>query len=177
MSNILLNAHDLKKMKEFEKLSIVEINKKIKAIEKNIRKHTNNNFQNINVRFVANIKDNKILIDTKHIKTNDTIQISKSKFNNGVFVVVNNENCIEVDSDLFDEQGILITKVQYPEDVQEGCLEMLKWKETTGKKAGISSETLSRHTVSYINANSDNTLKGYPISLISFLEDYDKARF
>ena len=43
-------------------------------------------------------------------------------------------------------------------------------------KIGISSETLSRHSVSYAQPSSDS-IGGYPSYLMSFLKPYMKARF
>ena len=84
---------------------------------------------------------------------------------------------IALNKPLFDEDGVLITKVEYPYDVRLGVVNMMKWDITNRDKVGIQSETISRHSVSYFNMDGDNSLMGYPKSLLGFLEPYKRARF
>lgn len=44
-------------------------------------------------------------------------------------------------------------------------------------KAGIASETISRHSVTYRDETTTNFTNGYPSSLMGFLLPYKKARF
>lgn len=67
--------------------------------------------------------------------------------------------------------------VQYPADVKMGAFNLLKWELENREKAGIESETISRHTVNYLNMNYLNSVAGYPKSLMGFLKPYVKARF
>lgn len=78
---------------------------------------------------------------------------------------------------LFDEEDVLITKVEYPFDIQMGVVEMIRWDLNNRDKVGIQSETISRHSVTYFNMDGDNSLMGYPRSLLGFLQPYMKARF
>ena len=80
-------------------------------------------------------------------------------------------------SDLIDCQKNLITRVEYPPDVIMGVVNMLKWDLQNRDKVGIQSETISRHSVTYFNMDSDNSIMGYPKSLLGFLKPYIKARF
>lgn len=151
---------------------------KLQALELLIRKYTNNNFQNINIRFKCNSNNEKISLNTVFLKANDTIQISQSKFNDGVYVIKSISNgLIELDQPLYDENDLLITKVVYPFDVQMGVVNMLKWDLDNRDKVGIQSETISRHSVTYFNMDGDNSTIGYPKSLVGFLKPYMKARF
>ena len=60
---------------------------------------------------------------------------------------------------------------------KNGVINMLKWDFGLRNKVGIKSESISRHNVTYFDMDKDNTLKGYPVSLLGFLEAYVKARF
>ena len=64
---------------------------------------------------------------------------------------------------------------EYPADVKMGVVNMLKWD--AEKKVGIASETISRHSVTYFNMDGDNSVMGYPKSLLGFLKPYIRARF
>lgn len=154
--------------------------KKLKAIEKAIRKHTNNNFMDIKFRTFGKIQDNLICVNSyPYFLEGDNIEISHS-LNNDVYTIkeISQGNiAIAEDVQLFDCQNVMITKVVYPEDIQEGVINMLKWDFGLRNKVGIKSETLSRHSVTYFDMDASNSLKGYPISLLGFLEDYMKARF
>ena len=70
-----------------------------------------------------------------------------------------------------------MTKVEYPDDVQQGVIELMIWEVKNRQKVGIKSETLSRHSVSYYDQDANNQVMGYPVSLLGFLKPYIKARF
>lgn len=67
--------------------------------------------------------------------------------------------------------------VVYPADIKIGVVNLLKWELGNRDKVGIASETISRHSVTYIDQTDTNTLMGYPASLMGFLKPYHKARF
>ena len=151
-----------------EKDAVLE--EKLKALELLIRKYTNNNFQNRNKRFSSSIINGNIAEPYPYISPGDTIQISESKMNAGLYVYSD-------DMGLIDETCCLVTKVEYPADVQLGAINMMKWDLENREKVGIQSETLSRHSVTYFNMDGDNSSMGYPKSLLGFLKPYMKARF
>lgn len=66
---------------------------------------------------------------------------------------------------------------QYPMDVKLGVVNLLKWEMTKREKVGVASETISRHSVTYIDQTAASTLMGYPAVLMGFLKPYKKARF
>ncbi len=66
---------------------------------------------------------------------------------------------------------------EYPMDVKMGVVNLMKWELENREKAGIQSETISRHTVNYLNLDYYNSAAGYPKSLMGFLHPYRKARF
>ena len=151
---------------------------KLQALELLIRKYTNNNFQNRNVRFVSPAINGELYLSTNLLKVGDTLEVSQSIYNDGLYVIkAINDNVITLDKPLIDENKMLITKVVYPFDVQIGIINMLKWDLDNRNKIGIASESISRHSVTYFNMDGDNSSIGYPKSLVGFLKPYMKARF
>ena len=66
----------------------------------------------------------------------------------------------------------------YPPDVKLGAINLVKWELNDRRdKAGIASETLSRHSVSYVNDSDSAAADSYPGSLLGFLKPYKRARF
>lgn len=145
------------------------------GIETAIRNYTNNNFQHPGFRTVGTIEDGKLYLDAAVFKAGDTIQISESYFNAGLYVVSEVEGDVIALPGAFDETDVLVTKIVYPPDVKIGAVEMLKWD--LEKKVGVQSETISRHSVTYFNMDGENSVMGYPKSVLGFLKPYHKARF
>lgn len=162
------------------------ISAKLQALELLIRAYTNNNFQARPFRSVAvAISERKTLIINAPIpfRVGDTLQITDSELQNNHLVtidsVVGNEigaNLI-VNEDIFDESGVVVTKVVYPADIKMGVANLMKWELENREKVGVQSETISRHSVTYFNMDGDNSTMGYPKSLLGFLRPYMRARF
>lgn len=151
---------------------------KLQAIETLIREYTNNNFQNTRVRAKTGLKTAGIPAGIEGLKVGDTIQISQSRFNNGLYTIEALEpGFIQLDKELTEEPQALITKIEYPADVVAGAVNLLNWELTQREKVGIQSESISRHSVTYFNMDGDNSVMGYPKSLMGFLIPYKKARF
>lgn len=149
---------------------------KLQALELLIRKYTNNNFQKRAFRSIATIKDGKLYCDTYFFKEGDTVEISESRFNEGLLVVKGmEEGNIPCEGHL-GEENILVTKVEYPADVKMGVIDMLDWKLKNPDKIGVQSETLSRHSQTFDRAGIDKDF-GVPKELVGFLRPYMKARF
>lgn len=159
-------------------LSDEVLEEKLQALELLVRKYTNNNFQNRNIRFNCNASSKGLELSTPYLKAENTIEISQSQYNDGVYYItsIEDEN-ITLNKVLCDEEDVLITKVEYPFDIQMGVVEMIRWDLNNRDKVGIQSETISRHSVTYFNMDGDNSLMGYPRSLLGFLQPYMKARF
>ncbi len=154
---------------------------KLKAIETLVRSYTHNNFQDRGYRRTADIVGGFLYVEAIcPFDVNDTVQISQSEFNNGVYTVsaVDDEGAIfEVAQSLKDEKDVLVTKVSYPADVVMGVVNLYRWDLENRSKVGIQSETISRHSVTYFNMDGENSVMGYPKSLLGFLKPYMKARF
>lgn len=154
---------------------------KLQALELLIRSYTNNNFQKRAFRTVAVANADKTLLcgNAVPFRVGDTLQITESDLQSDALVTVSavSGNTVTVAEDLFDEGGVVITKVVYPADVKLGVANMLKWQLENGDKVGVQSETISRHSVTYFNMDGDNSTMGFPKSLLGFLKPYMKARF
>lgn len=179
---MLISVEKLKEYDDrFEKINDNKLEQKLKSIESSIRKHTNNNFQNRNIRFVASSTNQELNGYSSYLKVDDTIEISNS-INNGLYTIKSLEDGkITFNEVIYDSEYNLCTKVEYPPDLVDGAIELLDWKLNKSDKVGISSEseTISRHstTTNYRNFNKDNTIDGYPIELFGFCNPYIKARF
>ncbi|MCX4341328.1 MAG: hypothetical protein OSJ72_17000 [Lachnospiraceae bacterium] len=158
-------------------ISEAVVERKIRAIESLIRSETNNNFQDRTVRFKVPSCDGMLIGNSPYLAAGDTVEISDS-VNRGLYVIVSTEaGRMNVDKRLHDSASNTVTKVVYPEDVQEGVLNMLQWDFTMRGKVGIKTESLSRHSVTYYDMDDQNSLNGYPASLIGFLEPYRQMRW
>ncbi len=181
---MIVSVDTLKAMNEFQNMEQNVLKRKLNSAEKLIRAYTNNNFQNRAVRFRA-ASDGTMLIADLAGKTvlpfllvGDTVEISQSQVNDGLCVVSEiDEVGIRVDTQLFPIDFNLVTKVEYPDDVKEGVINMLMWDVENRQKVGIKAETLSRHSVTYYDQDANNQVMGYPVSLMGFLSPYIKARF
>lgn len=159
--------------------SDAKIERKLKAIEKAIRAYTNNNFQNRAYRRTADIVGGLFVCEAlTPFKIGDTVQISDSEYNSGLFTITaTTDSTFMIAETVTDETGILVTKVEYPEDVEECALNLLEWEINNRSKVGVQSETLSRHSVTYFAMDANNTSMGYPVSLLGALKPYRKVRF
>ena len=175
---MIVAVDEVMKLPEFTGQSEAAIADKLAAIELSIRAYTNNNFQNRYVRFHAESLGNRVLGTSNFLKVGDTVQISQSNVNDGLYTITEiSDTFIRVDGDLYQYPDNLVTKVKYPADIKVGVIDLLKWEIKNRQKVGIKSETLSRHSVSYYDQDASNQVMGYPVSLLGFLRPYMKARF
>lgn len=175
---MIVNVEDVMSLPEFIGQDKTQVQKKLDALEVLIRKYTNNNFQNRHIRFSASSLGNRIMGCHPFNRVGDTIQISESEVNDGLYVITEiGDDFIRLDKDLFTVDHNLVTKVEYPVDVQQGIIKMLQWEIESMNRVGIKSETLSRHSVTYFDQDKNNQVMGFPVSLLGFLEVYKKARF
>ena len=158
----------------------------LNGIEQAIRKETNNPFQNIAVRFCNLRFDSETTIvvfdDVEGLRKGDTVQVSGSKWNNGLFVielVEGNTITLNDDARLFvgNEEQAFITKVEYPPDILFGVTKLLKYDAKTVHTIGLKSKTVSRMSETYFDQNSTETVAGYPAAMMSFIDKYRKMRW
>ena len=177
---MIVKVEDVMSLPEFIGQDRTQVQKKLDALEVLIRKYTNNNFQNRHIRFTASSLGDRIMGCHQFIRVGDTIQISESKVNDGLYVVNeigDDRDFIRLDKDLFPVDHNLVTKIEYPVDIQHGVIKLLQWEVESMNRVGIKSETLSRHSVTYFDQDKNNQVMGFPVSLLGFLEVYKKARF
>ncbi|MDO5361971.1 MAG: hypothetical protein Q4F03_04895 [Eubacteriales bacterium] len=176
---MIISASELmKKYPDFTGQDESILQEKLDGIENLIRKYTNNNFQNRNIRFTGDSLGNRIFGGHPFIRVGDTLQISESEVNDGLYVVKEvTENFVRLDKDLFEVPHNLLTKVVYPVDIKQGVINLVKYECEMRDKVGVKFERLSRHDVEYYDMTSANQVMGYPVSLLGFLKPYMKARF
>lgn len=156
-----------------------KIEMKLKAVEQTIRAYTNNNFQVRGCRVRASIVDGVLMPETTApFAVGDTVQISDTQLNDGLYVITGADGMtFTVSGGIKNENDVLVTKIAYPADVIDCCVNLLEWEKENRAKVGIQSETLSRHSVTYFNMDGANSMMGYPVSLLGCLKAYRKARF
>lgn len=174
---MIISVEDLKKyVTTSESDEMLEA--RLLAIESMIRNETNNNFQLRNIRFMGHVMATRLYCPNNLFSVGDTIQISGAAYADGLYVIAAKEDgFLDVGKTFLDEANFTITKVEYPSDIKMGVVNLIKWDLENRKKVGIASETISRHSVSYFNMDGDNSLLGYPKSLMGFIKPYKKARF
>lgn len=151
---------------------------KLSAVELMIRGYTNNRFQDTKRRCKAVISGDRIYSSQIPFKAGDTVQISQSDCNDGLYTVANvSEDYFTVNEQVSADRGALCTKVMYPIDVKMGAANLIKWELNSKSSEGIASETIGRHSVTYTNMDAGNSKLGYPVNLMGFLKPYRKARF
>lgn len=151
------------------------ITTKLKAIESVIRAFTNNNFQQRAARFAGDSSGMKVYGAPQYIDIGDTVQITQSGVNDGLYVVTDvATDHIQLDQFVKTVEYNLVTKISYPADVVQCAVDLYKWKQNMGDKVGVKSETLSRHSVTY--EDSATLYMGYPIGILNGLSLYKKAR-
>lgn len=176
---MIISVDELMQMPEFSGMSNTVLKRKLNGIEDLIRAYTNNNFQNRLKRFSAPSSDSIVRGWCELINVGDTVQITES-INNGLYVVESINETSEtmiLDADLIDDGHNLITKIEYPDAIVDGVVNLMVWEVQNRQKVGIQSETLSRHSVTYFAQDAGNQLMGYPVTLLGFLKPYIKARF
>lgn len=152
---------------------------KLAGIEHQIRKFTNNNFQVRGTGRICDVVGGLFTTEAlQPYEVGDTLHISGSDRNDGLYTVKEaNDDTFTVNEKTRDEIDVYVTHVEYPPDIKMGVINLMMWELENRAKSGIESETISRHTVNYINLDAWNSAMGYPDSLTQFLRPYMKARF
>lgn len=152
---------------------------RLKALELFVRGYTNNSFQVRGTGRIADVVGGLFMVEALNpYEVGDTLHISGSDKNDGLFTVREaNDSTFRVNEKTRDEIDLFVTLVEYPADVKMGVVELLKYDLENREKAGIQSETISRHSVEYHVLTAQNTVQGYPLHLMGFLQRYMKARF
>lgn len=186
---MLMTVEELKKHITTEETDEV-LAAKLSALELTIRKYTNNNFMVRGIRTTADAFNKTFTCKTvANFNVGDTVQVSMSDLMDGLLCTIAKieDNTITVNEDIYHEDDVLVTKVEYPEDVKMGAVNILKWQlrndaAASGDKSAmpVQSETISRHSVTYATDATESDIStdfGVPKKLVAFLKGYKKARF
>lgn len=175
---MILSLAEFRQLVETDETDFV-IETKLAGIEQQIRAYTNNNFQVRGTGRIADVVGGTFMVEALNpYEVGDTIQISGSEKNDGLYTIKEaGDDTFRVNEKTRDEIDLFVTLVEYPADVKMGVANMIQWDLESRAKAGIQSETISRHTVNYINLDEWNSALGYPASLVQFLKPYMKSRF
>lgn len=151
------------------------------GLEIAIRKITNNPFQNRRVRFEQLHFDSEksflVFAEVEGLRGKDTIQISGSKWNDGLYVIDtidNNKITVKDDARFFSgfNPQSFVTKVEYPDDIISGVRKLLSYDAKMRNKVGLKSKTVSRMSETYYDQNAGETVNGYPAAMMSFINKY-----
>ena len=186
---MLMTVEELRKYIQTDETDEV-LAAKLSALELTIRKYTNNNFMVRGIRTTADAFNKTFTcMTTANFKVGDTVQVSMSDFMDGLLCTIAEivDNTIIVNEDIYHEDDVLLTKVEYPVDVKLGAVNILKWQlrneaAASGDKSAmpVQSETISRHSVTYATDATEADIStdfGVPKKLVAFLKGYKKARF
>lgn len=167
-------------LEEAQKIYAEVTQEDLDGIETAIRQMTNNPFQNRKARFHELYFDDEKTVtvnqEIEGLRKGDTVQISGSKWNDGLYVVSDIEgNKIKFDETHFFtgvNRQAYITKIVYPADIVSGVKKLLKYDAKMTDKIGLKSETVSRMSKTYYDQNSAETVNGYPAALMSFINKH-----
>lgn len=168
---------------DFSKVNEIVLQRRLDSIEQKIRAYTRNGFylKPIKSRFTFN---GDTLVPYKDVfvgfSIGDTVEIYNGGVNNGLYTIKSiQKNSMILDKQLIVNDAIMsVIKIDYPSDIVEGCVELLNYDLNVkpNVKQGVASESISRHSVSYIQRNDSNTSMGYPNELLTFLNPYIEWR-
>ena len=155
------------------------------ALETSVRELTNNNFQNVHIRFkgIEFVGNNLIAVNDPIVglKVGDTIEVNYSHYNDGLYVIesIDGKQITVQGTPFFvaNTSGSMLTLVQYPADVKAGLKKILSYNLKMADKIGIKSESISRMSTTYYDVNASEAVDGYPAALVSFLQKYEKMRW
>lgn len=174
---MILSVSELLSYPEFVNESYEILEDKLEALETLIRAYTNNNFLNRNIRLDCSSSETGLNGTSPYLKVGNTVQIINFP-NEGLYVIEKIESGhIFLDKELYTADSNIVKKVEYPKAIKQGVIELMKWELNNRDKVGIKSETISRHSVTYFDMDTNNSIAGYPTSLMGFLGPYMKARF
>lgn len=152
------------------------------AFEQSVRGLTNNNFQNKCVRFgdITITSPNIINVfgEVEGLRIGETIEVNYTAYNDGLYVVkeLTNDSIIVEGEPFISSNGTkgIATLVSYPADIKQGIKKLIKYDLDMIGKTGIKSRTVARMSETYYDVNANDNKEGYPSSLLSFLNKYEK---
>lgn len=174
---MLMTVEELRRYMETDEDDQV-LEARLQALESFIRGYTHNHFTLRHTARLADIVGGTFMLDeAADFEPGDTVQVSGDR-NKGLYTVKEaSEGAFTVQGKTCDELDAFVVKVDYPMDVKLGAVALLKWDLTNRDKAGVQSESISRHSVTYADQTVETITAGYPAALMGFLQPYMCARF
>lgn len=154
------------------------------GLEASIRGLTNNKFQVSSIRYslVEIISNNLVILSQvpEYLQVGDTIELVDS-INDGLYVIkeINGPELLLDTKQLIKHKkgNAFVIKIKYPADVILGVQKLLRYDEKMEEKVGVKSESIARMSVTYYDMVSEESLEGFPASLLKFLDKYKKLRW
>lgn len=172
---MLMTVAELKELIETDE-SDFKLLMRLKAAEQAIRAYTHNNFVARATLRPAQIQAGAIACSGT-FSIGDTVQIFQCEAE-GLHTISEAllPGLYRAEENLPDGKG-WIALVKYPDDVKLGAANMIRYDIEAEGREGISSESISRHSVSYAVGNESNSSSlGYPYRLTKFLAPYRRMQ-
>ena len=171
---MIITVEELKKYDDLSNVADEQLEMMCEGIEDFIRQYTNNNFTVKGITVDTPSVNGKLETVSPLMRVGDTVLISNSQYNDGVYTIVDTDGTLN--KEVLNSDNNKVTLVRYPNSIKLGVIKLIQYSVRMDSKIGIASESLSRHSVSYSQPTSD-AVGGYPASYMSFLKPYMKARF
>lgn len=148
---------------------------RINAVERSIRSYTHNHFIIKDSVEEMSVTDG-ILHAVGPFSLYDTVELFHTGRYDGIYTIeeVQGDGSYLLSEKIPGAKGT-VALVRYPADVIAGAVSMISYDISSEGKEGVASETISRHSVSYMNLGQSNTIAGYPMKITSFLKPYRKV--
>lgn len=176
---MVLTVEELRSYVETE-LTDSQLTLLLDSIEDLVVRVTHNDFADRRHAYVSHITDGVFAGDyTDYIDEGDTVRFYGADVNDKALWVVKTvtEDGITFTDTPKDETEVTVRKVIYPDALKAGVVNLVKYELAYRDSAGLKSETISRHSVTYADPDADGNVGGYPKALTSFLLPYCRARF
>lgn len=170
---MFIDIDELKLEQPFCDIPEAILRRKIRAIEEAVRAYTNNPFIIQETKIEAKSEGGNLIAAPGLFAIGDSVTIAYG-INAGVYVVdsIDGEK-ITLDKRLRNADNVAFLTI-YPHSVTEGAISMLRYDIDIRPNAGIASETISRHSVSYESTTNVGGL-GYPSNIVGFLQPYRRV--
>lgn len=125
---MIVSLDIVKQEEKLKGISEEKLKRKLKALEKSIRKYTNNKFLDTRIRFNGSIQGGKLISEIgTYLKPSDNIELTHC-LSDGPYTVneVDGKIITIDDNNLIDCRHLVVTKIAYPEDIQERCYKYAK---------------------------------------------------
>lgn len=173
---MLLTVSDLRKLIDTDEDDF-KLTMRLNAVEQSIRSYTNNNFLNLKTVQKMTISDGVLTTEDDIFNVDDTVEFFHTEYSDGLYVITAKINpCVyEITPECLDGEGT-VGLVKYPSDVVMGAVSMIQYDIDVEGREDVANETISRHSVSYVNRGQSDTIIGYPVKITAFLKPYRKMK-